>query len=251
LARSYKSVCRRVDLPTVRLFLDCKTRWKSNYDLLEVALGQLVAYNCVFKDLDARDKDRCLKINSNEEASLVRLRDVLKSLSDATKWASASKYLTIDCTCFYYDYVFCALEEAMVKAKFGYLDDEPKKVCLYEILSERESIIKSKPPGLDELVLKGRLVRHEKPIRYFYKTKVCSAYGIGTAMNSRLKLGLWEKDHWKQYGCPASINVRANWVDEYQHVEGTFGSLALGDDNDDDEMAGLYAKFLAMNKSLG
>ena len=91
MARSYNDVCRRVDLPTVKLALDCKTRWNSTYNMLEVALGQLVAYNRVFKDLDARDKDRCLEINSNEEASLVRLQDVLKPLSDATKWASASK----------------------------------------------------------------------------------------------------------------------------------------------------------------
>lgn len=134
----------------------------------------------------------------------------------------------------------------MIKAKFGCLDDERKKVCLDEILSERESIIKSKPSGLDELVLKGCLVGYEKLVRYFSKTEVCSAYAIGTAMDPRLKLGLWEKDHWKQYGCSAAINVRAKWVDEYQHVEGTSGSLALGDDNDDDdEMAGLYAKFSA------
>ena len=59
--------------------------------MLEVALGHLVAYNSVFKDLDARDKDRCLEIKSHKEESLRRLRDVLKPLNDATKWASASK----------------------------------------------------------------------------------------------------------------------------------------------------------------
>lgn len=91
LARTYNDVCRKVDLPSTKLVLDCKTRWNSTYNMLEVALQQLAAYNRVFKDLDARDKDRCLEINSSEEVSLRRLRDVLKPLNDATKWASASK----------------------------------------------------------------------------------------------------------------------------------------------------------------
>lgn len=87
----------------------------------------------------------------------------------------------------------------MINAKFGDYDDNQKKVCLEQILSEKEEVMQSKPSDLDKLILKGCLIGYEKLVRYFSKTEVSSAYAIGTAMDPRLKLGLWEKEHWEHY----------------------------------------------------